>query len=560
MQLTEAQLQSIKEHSRDMASYHAILNALNISDDPGSIDQQVQPDTAETSQSKGFGPGTLYKDIYIYRLLIEHLPDMGLLIFDRDMRFIVAGGPFLNRMGYERDKVEGKTLNEVLHEDKVQQLMPIYEAVLGGQFTIFEQTIEDGVVYQAQFIPLYDEDAFVIGGMILAQDITTFRNIEKRLKKNQHLLNETANLAGIGGWEFDFKTSKLTWTQETYHIHDIDPADEVPNIDDAIDFYAPEARPIITEAFDALVREGKSYDLELPFVTAKGRNIWVRAVGKALFDGDKLTHVYGVFQDITHQRAMKEHELRLQRERMQLLSQFVRDTSHQFLNPLTVITSAAGLIDRSRQDDDYVRKKIVQILSESERISQLLEQMRILSQLENEDSLRMGEGNFNLTIQEAIYSLRDLIAQKQLSLVHQLDEKLPPVVFDVDMIYQSVINIVRNAAQHTPSGGTITVVTENTGNCVRLTVHDTGVGMSAETIDKVFDVFYRADASRTQTGFGLGLTIVRRAIERHEGRIHIESTLGEGTTVRIELPFRPRQTEVKRVSSQYQSGSMMKIG
>jgi diguanylate cyclase (GGDEF)-like protein/PAS domain S-box-containing protein len=124
------------------------------------------------------------------------------------------------------------------------------------------------------------------------------------------LAERTLEAAGIGGWDLDVVTGRLAWTPLTFRIHEMDPAQQPP-LEGALDFYAPEARPIIEEAVREGIRSGAPWDLELPFVTARGRRLWVRASGRAIREDGRTVRLFGAFEDITARRELAERAGRL---------------------------------------------------------------------------------------------------------------------------------------------------------------------------------------------------------------------------------------------------------
>ncbi len=138
-----------------------------------------------------------------------------------------------------------------------------------------------------------------------AHDITERKLAEDGLRRSIELLDQTGRLAKVGGWELDLDTQTLHWTAETYRIHEIDPATQ-PSVTEAIRFYAPEARPVITAAVQAAIESGTPFDLELPLVTGRGRRVWVYASGIAESRVGKPIRLYGAFQDISERRRMDE--------------------------------------------------------------------------------------------------------------------------------------------------------------------------------------------------------------------------------------------------------------
>ena len=129
-------------------------------------------------------------------------------------------------------------------------------------------------------------------------------DVEKKsydaMKARHSLLERVANLSGVGAWEVDIKANTVYWSDQTKRIHSVSD-DYEPSIAEGINFYAPEARPIISAAVEEGMKSGRSWDLELPLIRQNGQRIWVRAVGKVEFDGDEPVQIIGSFQEITAQ-------------------------------------------------------------------------------------------------------------------------------------------------------------------------------------------------------------------------------------------------------------------
>jgi putative nucleotidyltransferase with HDIG domain len=141
------------------------------------------------------------------------------------------------------------------------------------------------------------------------QDITERKQSEQALVHSHELLNLTGQMGKIGGWELDLETQTLNWTDEVYRIHEVDSATKL-NVAKAINFYAPEARPVITAAVQAGRDSGSPWDLDLPLITARGQHIWVRAQGAAERRDGKTVRLYGAFQEITERKQAEERILR----------------------------------------------------------------------------------------------------------------------------------------------------------------------------------------------------------------------------------------------------------
>lgn len=134
----------------------------------------------------------------------------------------------------------------------------------------------------------------------LAAANDTLEQSLRQLQSSQTLLNEMGRMAKVGGWDLDIHTGKQTWTKEVYHIHEVEP-EFVPTGEAGVAFYAPEARPVITAAVQRCIEQEEPFDLELPFISNKGRLKWVRAVGSADLQHSRIR---GTIQDVTDRRAV----------------------------------------------------------------------------------------------------------------------------------------------------------------------------------------------------------------------------------------------------------------
>jgi PAS domain S-box-containing protein len=150
----------------------------------------------------------------------------------------------------------------------------------------------------------------------LEEEIIERKKVEEALRRSEALLLQTGEMARVGGWELDLQTMTLDWSLETYRIHEVDPSIQ-PDLESAINFYVPEARPLIREAVQQAIEKGISYDLELPMVTAQGKPLWIRTIGQSQFGEGKCMRIIGTFQDIT-QRKQAEDELRIARDELEL--------------------------------------------------------------------------------------------------------------------------------------------------------------------------------------------------------------------------------------------------
>ncbi|MBI5842270.1 MAG: HAMP domain-containing protein [Chloroflexi bacterium] len=217
----------------------------------------------------------------------------------------------------------------------------------------------------------------------------------------------------------------------------------------------------------------------------------------------------------------------------------IGDVTHELRTPLTAIKgSAEGLMDGILPANDETYQ---QIHAEAERLSRLVDDLQELSRVESRAyQLDFRDLDASAIIQTVTKRMQFQFEGKRVTLTSNLSAH--PVILhaDEDRIVQVLTNLVGNALQYTPANGQVTISVEATGNEVRFSVRDTGVGIPPEHLPHIFDRFYRVDKSRSRArgGSGIGLTIAKHLVEAHGGKIWAESEGdGKGSTFIFTLPL-----------------------
>ncbi len=218
-------------------------------------------------------------------------------------------------------------------------------------------------------------------------------------------------------------------------------------------------------------------------------------------------------------------------------TQFVSDASHELRTPIAVIQGYADMVDRWGKDDPKVLgESMTAIRKETKSMTGLIEQLLFLARGDG-NRIRLQKTSFELGgLLDEIVSESRFIAPRH----HFICKSEGTTLFaDRKLIKQALRALVENSVKYTPEGGDISVTAFREKAKVVITVKDTGIGISAEDLPKLFDRFYRVDKGRSKEkgGSGLGLSIVRWIVEAHEGTVGIESEPGKGSAVKIELPL-----------------------
>jgi two-component system, OmpR family, phosphate regulon sensor histidine kinase PhoR len=249
-----------------------------------------------------------------------------------------------------------------------------------------------------------------------------------------------------------------------------------------------------------------------------------------LFAARPLPHggVMLVIHDVT---AMKRLEI--------MRRDFVANASHELKTPLTSISGYADTL-LADEIDQATRRRFLEVISENaHRMQRLVDDLLDLARLESGRwALHPEEVDIHDIAGEAWAPLAHRATQRGVRLsITAHDHKL--IYADPDALRHVLMNLFDNSIRHTPGGGDVTVTAVTSRDGVEILVRDTGSGIPAESLPRVFERFYRADPgrSRDEGGTGLGLAIVKHLVEAHGGSTQVESTLGKGTTFRIHLPL-----------------------
>lgn len=221
-------------------------------------------------------------------------------------------------------------------------------------------------------------------------------------------------------------------------------------------------------------------------------------------------------------------------------SEFVATVSHDLRAPLTFIRGYVSMLPMvgplTEKQQEYVEK----ILNGIEQISRLVEDLLNLGRIEAGVGLEKKPCHLGALVVEAVDRMRAQAAAKGLTLRLEASEPAPVILGDATLLRQAIANLVDNAIKYTPSGGLVTVGLRTTEEEVLISVKDTGIGIAPEDQVRLFEKFYRIRRKETGEiqGTGLGLAIVKSIVERHGGRVWVESALNQGSTFTIALPLR----------------------
>jgi len=214
---------------------------------------------------------------------------------------------------------------------------------------------------------------------------------------------------------------------------------------------------------------------------------------------------------------------------------FVSNVSHEFKTPISAIEGYTTLLQDESLNEEERNEYITNILGNTKRLSNLSDNILKISRLENQE-IMIEKTGFKLDeqIRQAILMLEADWTEKS----SELDIELDPVIYhgNEELLLQVWTNLLSNAIKFTPGGGTIKVALSQSEDTVTVIISDNGMGMPEDVKKHIFEKFYQGDKSHSQMGNGLGLTLVKRIVDLHEGSIDVKSEEGIGTEFIVLLP------------------------
>ncbi|VXC93050.1 PAS domain S-box-containing protein [Oceanicaulis sp. 350] len=496
--------------------------------------------------------------------LIEHAP--GLIgTASLDGHFVSLNTRWSEVLGYDHADLEGLSFLDFVHPEDIADTLLAVQALASGQAVchfINRYRRLDGGYTSIEWHSSVGEDSLIY---FFAFEVTERVEIQKELQNSRDRLAQVAEIAGIGGWEVDLQAMCARWDDQTCRIHDVEPG-FTPALEDAINFYAPEARDMVAEAVQLGIDQGTGWDFEAPMITATGRRIWVRASGIAYQVDGVTIKLAGVFQDITESKkhalmleeALKRAEdLQAEAESAskaadaanQAKSLFLANMSHEIRTPLNGMLGMTQLLKRSPELQGEQRKH-VEILQQSGQVLKgLIDDILDISRIEAGE-LGLEQSRFQLD--ELILTTASIteLSAAQKGLAFNLDWTNEPSVMrlgDAKRLQQVLINLLGNAIKFTESGQVSLNVRSGPGDRMRFEVCDTGPGLAAEDQEHIFRRFSQVDESerKQHDGVGLGLAISKELVELAGGSIGVTSRPGEGAAFWFEWPL-PRASQSNR--------------
>jgi PAS domain S-box-containing protein len=384
----------------------------------------------------------------------------------------------------------------------------------------------------------------------LQVEITERSQVQAAYEEGRARLLEAHRLAHIGTWDWDADTDRVEWSEELYRIAGIEPTGPAPSYADHPKIYAPESWKCLQAAVESALRTAEPYHLELEMIRPDGTRRWVNALGGPRRDvAGRVVGLHGMVQDVTEQKRAEEERRKLEEhlrvaQKMEAIGTLAGGIAHDFNNILAAVTGYVELalqVSTSEEQREYLQN----VMKASSRAIDLVKQILTFSRMRTEEAQPIQP---KLIVKEAMKLLRASIPTT--IEIRQNLVSSATVMADPGAIHRIVVNLCTNAAlAMEEKGGFLEVTLDEVdldgtfvmehpglspGRHVRLSVEDSGCGMTEEVQTRMFEPFFTTRAEGK--GTGLGLSVVHGIVKSLGGALSVASTPGEGTTFHIFLP------------------------
>ncbi|HEX2865647.1 MAG TPA: PAS domain S-box protein [Ignavibacteriales bacterium] len=393
--------------------------------------------------------------------------------------------------------------------------------------------------FLSRALPINDENGKVVRWFGTNTDITERKEMEEKLKLSQSRLNDAQKLAHVGSFSIDIATGKIEASEEAYNICELDPAEGKLTLDFITSCWYPEDKPWVIEAIKEGMSNNKLINFESRMLFPSGKVKYVSYIARPLNDaiGKPIKRV-GAVTDIT-ERKLQELELRRTLEELKRsneeLEQFAYVASHDLQEPLRMVSAYTKLLEMQLKDklDEKTAKYMYFVIDGAKRMHALIQDLLAFSRVTSPRET-ISRTDLNDLMAEIMrdfqVAITDHSAQVEIA-------EMPVLYLDPTQVKLVFQNLIQNAIKFKGAENPfIQIKAEKKEHEWLFSVKDNGIGIDPEFHERIFVIFQRLHEKEKYPGTGIGLSICKKIVERHGGRIWLDSKPGEGSTFFFTIP------------------------
>ena len=372
---------------------------------------------------------------------------------------------------------------------------------------------------------------------------------EQAIKESESSLRDAQEIAKMGSWEWNMVTQKTKWSENYLTIHGFKFIEVEPTFELFRSRIHPDDVHFLDENLAAIMMDKIPSSLELRLIQPDGTFKWIQNNISPVIEDDKLVKLKGVIIDITNRKqaelTLKKNEIRLHQLNADK-DRFISILSHDLKNPFNNLLGLSEVLteDIRKLDIDEIETLANQINKTARNTFNLLEDILTWVRAQ-QGEIPFKPQNLSFTdICKNILETLNLNAKAKNITINCLTTDHQIVFADNDMLKTVMRNLVSNAIKFTNKGGAININTKENPENVTISVSDNGIGIKPDDLKKLFNIseFITTTGTAKETGTGLGLLLCKEFVEKHSGKIWVESVYGKGSEFKFTLPVSIEQT------------------
>lgn len=471
---------------------------------------------------------------WLYQEIIELAPTSLAIIDAQEPKLLIVyvNAAFEALTGYSSGDIIGRDVEFLLGDHQDQGELELIRAGLREQTACVgtvRSTRKDGSLYwnELRLSPRRDAAGQVTHFIAVQNDITTYKQTEETLRQSQERLKATVEIMPDLIFYHGADTTILGYHAPSETMLALRPEQFLGKT--IAEVFPPEQAELFSTAVMEAIKTRQLGRLEYSIETLAG----IREF-EARYIPSGVDEIMAIVRDVTALRQVERQamNLALEQERTHLLTEFIRNASHEFRTPLSLISSSAYLMARS---DDPEKRQFraeqieASVLRTTKLVDLLLKMVTLDTNLPDRTSI---------DIASLLHYLRTEILSPDAAarIQFEIPPELPPIVGYSEHLIDALRQLLDNALRYTPAEGRITVRAYTRATDMVIEVEDTGAGIAADSLPHIFETFWRQDEAHSTPGLGLGLSIAQKIVDLHGGRIEVESEVGQGSTFRVLLP------------------------
>jgi len=411
--------------------------------------------------------------------------------------------------------------------------LPVQRAARGEEIRAYEQefVFNDGTsrTLLGNATPLRDEEGRLCGAVSTFVDISERKKMERALAESEELFHTLCESAPIGIFQTDREGNRIYCSPRCKEITGITFGEGLGEGWQRL--IHPEDREEVLKSERLFSASGEPYWLEYRLLAHHDETVWIRVLASPLKSPDgTVTGYVGTVEEITELRQVREEVQKSQK--LESLGVLAGGIAHDFNNILTTILGNVSLARMQLNDSEKIAKRLTEVENAAARAKDLSQQLLTFA--------RGGEPvKRSVEIAPLLHEAAEFAVHgSPVRCEYVMEEGLLPVEADEGQLRQVFHNLVINAVQSMPDGGTVSISAENAGSSlengsfIEISVADTGTGIPEQHLQRIFDPYF----TTKQQGSGLGLAVCYSIIKKHGGSINVKSTLGKGSFFKVTLP------------------------